>query len=139
MESDQLDATVAKAARLKAKTVRNLRADLNNKGWLRAIPEKDDAGTVLRWNVALTNAAPDPSVGQSPSRARGYAEDGLWTIHVGSGDPEPPEPDCPTPPREEALGTPEPIFSSHLIDEHGRCIRHPDDPKHWCLECQVTA
>jgi hypothetical protein len=139
MESDQLDATVAEAAGLKAKTVRNLRADLKNKGWLRAIPEKDDAGTVLRWIVALTNAAPDPSAGQSPSRARGYAGEGPWTIHAGSGDPWPPEPDCPTPPRERALGTPEPNFSSYLVDERGRFIRHPDEPKLWCLECKATA
>jgi hypothetical protein len=26
-----------------------------------------------------------------------------------------------------------------LIDETGRCLRHPDEPQPWCLECKATA
>jgi hypothetical protein len=64
MESDALDAAVAAEARLNARTVRNLRAELKDKGWLRSIPERDEHGEIQRWHVALTNAAP---------RARGGA------------------------------------------------------------------
>lgn len=78
MESDQLDATVAEATGLKATTVRNLRGELRDKGWIRPAPEKDDTGAVVRWMVKLTNAAPaaDPD-----HLARGgYAKDVIWTI-----------------------------------------------------------
>jgi hypothetical protein len=69
MESDQLDATVAETTGLKATTVRNLRVELKDRGWLRPIPEKDDTGAVLRWMVKLTNAAPGAD---DASRAREY-------------------------------------------------------------------
>jgi hypothetical protein len=64
MESDAFDALIAERAHVAAKTVRNLRGDLKNKGWLRAIPERDEVGgEVSRWYVELTNAAlaPDPA------------------------------------------------------------------------------
>ena len=43
-----------------AKTVKNLRSELREKGWLRSVPDKDEHGEIQRWYVALTNAAPDP-------------------------------------------------------------------------------
>ena len=60
MESDALDAAVSEQSGLSARTVRNLRVELGHKGWLRSTPERDESGAVQRWNVALTNAAPDP-------------------------------------------------------------------------------
>lgn len=30
------------------------------------------------------------------------------------------------------------LVGGTLIDENGRCIRHPDEPQPWCLECQQT-
>ncbi len=59
MESDELDAVVAAGAGLNARTVRNLRVELKDKGWLRSTPEKDESRAILRWWVSLTNAAPD--------------------------------------------------------------------------------
>jgi DNA-binding MarR family transcriptional regulator len=29
-------------------------------------------------------------------------------------------------------------FTAYLIDENGRCTRHPDEPQPWCLECKAT-
>ena len=26
-----------------------------------------------------------------------------------------------------------------LIDANGRCVRHPDEPRAWCLECKASA
>ena len=66
MESDQLDATVAELAGLHARTVRNLRTELRSRGWLRAIPEKDETGAILRWHVALTQAAAAANPEQDP-------------------------------------------------------------------------
>jgi hypothetical protein len=56
VESDALDAEVAQRAGIAARTVKNLRYELKDKGLIKAIPEKDDAGTVKRWLVARTNA-----------------------------------------------------------------------------------
>jgi len=95
MESDQLDAEVAAACGLTAKTIRNLRGDLSGKGLLKSIPDKDEEGTIVRWNVALTNPVPDPL-----ARARGCnsrALDYLSQIRA-------PQPDCP-PPREAGMWT----------------------------------
>jgi hypothetical protein len=25
-----------------------------------------------------------------------------------------------------------------MLDENGRCIRHPKTPAWWCIECQAT-
>ena len=73
MESDTLDAAVAAKAGLNVRTVRNLRVELKDRGWLRAIPEKDSEGEIQRWFVALTNAAPDDaSRGNAISRDLDY-------------------------------------------------------------------
>ena len=73
MESDALDAAVAENAGLNARTVRNLRVELKDKGWLRSVPEKDEHGEIRRWNVALTNAAPDHGLaGECNSRDLDY-------------------------------------------------------------------
>jgi len=58
LESDALNAAVAEQTGLKARTVRDIRIELNGKGWLRSIPEKDETGAITRWLVAVTHAAP---------------------------------------------------------------------------------
>ena len=130
MESDQLDATVAEATGLKAKTVQNLRGELKDKGWLRPVPEKDETGAVLRWIVKLTNAAPAASP-DPLARANTNSRDLDYLSQ--SSDPDPDIPST----RESRDLAPEPIFSSYLVDERGRCVRHPDEPEPWCLECKA--
>jgi len=56
MESDQLDALIASETGLAAQTVRNVRADLKNDGLIKAVPEKDEFGSVTRWFVVRTLA-----------------------------------------------------------------------------------
>jgi hypothetical protein len=55
-ESDALDARVAAMTGLAAKTIQNQRADLKRAGLVKAFPEKDDTGAVLRWLVTRTQA-----------------------------------------------------------------------------------
>jgi hypothetical protein len=69
MESDELDARVAKETGIKAKTVKNLRSELKDAGLIQPFPEKDEDGTVRRWFVARTlaprdgqSADPDPEI-----------------------------------------------------------------------------
>ena len=53
MESDALDAKVAHETGLKARTVRNLRVDLNSQGLVKSVPERDEVGgEVKRWLVS---------------------------------------------------------------------------------------
>lgn len=60
MESDQLDAQVAQATGLAAKTVQNQRTKLKAEGLIKNRSEKDEHdGTVLRWYVMRTNATLD--------------------------------------------------------------------------------
>jgi hypothetical protein len=87
---------VAHETGLKASTVKALRGELKDRGWLRAKPEKDETGAVVRWWVAITNAAPDePRAGEcnspsldylgqktDPEREKGSTREGL------SGDAE---------------------------------------------------
>jgi hypothetical protein len=56
MESDTLDAEVAKRAGLAAKTIRNVRSEMAKRGLVKPYPEKDEFGSVLRWNITITNA-----------------------------------------------------------------------------------
>jgi hypothetical protein len=57
MESDALDALIAKETGLASGTVQNLRGELRKEGLLRSVPDrKDEDGTVTRWLVVLTNA-----------------------------------------------------------------------------------
>ena len=62
VESDDLDARVARETGLKAQTIRNLRAGLKNEGLIRSVPEKDESGQVQRWLIERTNA-PRPTTG----------------------------------------------------------------------------
>jgi predicted transcriptional regulator len=55
-ESDALDARVAREVGLAAKTVKNTRTKLADQGLVRAYPEKDATGAILRWNVSRTGA-----------------------------------------------------------------------------------
>jgi hypothetical protein len=55
-ESDTLDARVAREVDLSARTVRDVRMKLGDEGLVKAFPDKDEHGTVLRWNVGRTSA-----------------------------------------------------------------------------------
>lgn len=69
MESDTLDAAIAAATGLNARTIRNLRTELGNEGLLRSKPERDTTGAAKRWHVVLTEAAKlPPSRGGTGSR-----------------------------------------------------------------------
>jgi hypothetical protein len=60
MESDTLDARVARETGLAAGTIRNLRKELSNKGLVKPVPErKDESGTVEKWLVKRTAAPRD--------------------------------------------------------------------------------
>lgn len=56
MESDTLDAEVARRTGLAARTIRDIRMEMRKQGYVRAQPEKDSAGDVVRWFTVLTNA-----------------------------------------------------------------------------------
>jgi hypothetical protein len=64
-ESDQLDARVAAASGLAASTVKNVRVELKNEGLVRSFPLRDEAGVVLAWRVARTNAPRNPDHNQT--------------------------------------------------------------------------
>lgn len=55
-ESDGFDARIANETGVKAKTVRNIRGVLKNDGLIRALPAKDEHGTVTHWIVSRTLA-----------------------------------------------------------------------------------
>jgi hypothetical protein len=56
MESDALDARVAKETGVSAKTCKNLRTKLRDEGLIAVYPERDEHGAVTRWLVKRTNA-----------------------------------------------------------------------------------
>jgi AAA domain len=57
IESDELDARIARETGLAAQTVRNVRADLKNDGLIRPRPERDESGTTIeRWFIERTKA-----------------------------------------------------------------------------------
>jgi hypothetical protein len=56
MESDALDALVAGELSLAARTTRDIRIGLNRDGLTRSVPDKDEAGEVVRWMVRRTGA-----------------------------------------------------------------------------------
>lgn len=51
IESDELDAQVARETGLAAQTIRNLRSTLSSDGLIRSVPQKDGAGTIERWMI----------------------------------------------------------------------------------------
>lgn len=55
-ESDTLDARVAKETGLAVQTVKNARVALKAEGLLKVFPDKDELGTILRWNVTRSQA-----------------------------------------------------------------------------------
>lgn len=59
-ESDTFDARIADETGLSAKTVRNLRGELKNEGLVKAVPLRDEMGSITQWNIART-AAPRPA------------------------------------------------------------------------------
>lgn len=69
IESDTLDARVADETGIAAKTVKNLRTRLKDEGLVRAWPEKDPNGTVLRWLCSRTLAPRNPHPDQAQTAA----------------------------------------------------------------------
>jgi hypothetical protein len=55
-ESDALDARVAGETGLAAQTVKNVRKELVGDGLIKAYPDKDETGAIVRWNVGRTQA-----------------------------------------------------------------------------------
>jgi hypothetical protein len=55
-ESDALDAQVAEMTGLAARTVKNVRKELKAEGLIKAYPDKDEFGEIVRWNVGRTQA-----------------------------------------------------------------------------------
>jgi hypothetical protein len=55
-ESDALDARVAAETGLSARTAQNIRKELSGAGLVRARPEKDESGSILRWKIGRTVA-----------------------------------------------------------------------------------
>jgi hypothetical protein len=55
-ESDTLDARVARETALSARTVKDVRLELNRAGLLKSVAEKDEFGAVERWMVCRTGA-----------------------------------------------------------------------------------
>lgn len=66
VESDALDAQVARQTGLTEKSVRNLRSQMSDQDLIRSVPERDEYGKVLAWIVVLGEkatrdlASPDP-------------------------------------------------------------------------------
>jgi hypothetical protein len=56
LESDALDAQIAQQTGLSARSVQNLRGQLKSAGLIRALPAKDEQGTITGWIVARTLA-----------------------------------------------------------------------------------
>jgi hypothetical protein len=56
MESDALDAEIARRIGLAAPTVRQLRTEMRAEGLVRPFPQKDSEGQIQRWFVTLTGA-----------------------------------------------------------------------------------
>jgi predicted transcriptional regulator len=83
-ESDALDARVAQACGLKAKTVRNLRSELSDQGLIKARALKDEFGSVEEWRVYRT-LAPRPTSRQSSLDARKSGSGGVKP-NPGSGE-----------------------------------------------------
>jgi hypothetical protein len=61
-ESDTLDARIAREACVSAKTVKNLRSKLKAEGLIKSFPDRDEFGSIVRWNIVRTSA-PRPQVG----------------------------------------------------------------------------
>jgi AAA domain len=93
MGAEELDALIAEQAGVSAKTVRNLRGELgaNGRGWLKAIPVKDEFGEVLRWDVGLTAGAPEPEPDvPEPDPIPGHSSSGLFKPKTGDFDVQSP-------------------------------------------------
>src|SRR5262249_22062343 len=60
LETDTLDAQLAAATGLKARTVRDVRIKLNVEVHTKATPEKDDDGEITRWLTVRTQAPREP-------------------------------------------------------------------------------
>jgi AAA domain/Primase C terminal 1 (PriCT-1) len=88
MGAEEFDALIAEQAGVSAKTVRNLRSELGAKGrgWLKAIPVKDEFGEVIQWEVGLTEGAPKPDPDPDPDRPDHRPDPDLYTSESGSGD-----------------------------------------------------
>jgi hypothetical protein len=65
LESDALTASIVAEYGVALRTAQNAKTSLKNSGLIGFLPDKDEAGKILRWNVKRTNA-PRPADLQSP-------------------------------------------------------------------------
>jgi len=110
MESDTLDAEVAKRTGLAARTVRDIRTDMRKEGLVRPTPEKDSEGEIQRWLVTLTGAGEAAALTTTTSDVptHNLSQSGVdtpdWDLSVSRHwespvlDEEPKTPDFVTPP-----------------------------------------
>lgn len=78
LESDTLDALVAEESGVTARTARDLRSELRERGWVRAMPDRDENASITRWLTVLTNAAPsdaDMNASRARTRARTHPQE----------------------------------------------------------------
>jgi hypothetical protein len=91
MESDALDARISAETGLAAKTVKNLRTELRDKGLIKFVPDRDEFGEIERWRVVRTHAPrqiptpesspSDPDPDSSPG-ANGNGSTTLLPVHI---------------------------------------------------------
>lgn len=94
MESDELDAEIARQTGLAAKTVRNVRSNLAKNGLIKPYPERDENGIPVRWLVRRTNAPRQiPTPQTYPAQPSQIPTTSLERINRGPGrlDPDFPE------------------------------------------------
>lgn len=109
IESDELDARIARETGLVALTVRNLRTQIGNDGLIKSVAERDEHGQAKRWFVVRTNAA-------RPKRSR---------------DVEQPDHDLDEPTSAFGLDKPDHIqITRHNISLSGQQITIDENPDH---------
>jgi hypothetical protein len=92
IESDTWTADVASETGISARTLRNAKTWLRERGLISFSPDKDEAGKVIRWNVRRTNAPRPSELDQatchSPSLTQNICHvDGKWMSSGLSGYP----------------------------------------------------
>jgi hypothetical protein len=106
IESDDLDARVAAATGLSAKTAKNVRSDLARDGLVKSRAEQRPDGTVNRWLVHRTNAPrPEPDETTEPhpeshphptQKPHNHATSRPRSLERVDTGPRPPHPDSPS-------------------------------------------
>lgn len=78
MESETLDAAIADKTGSSVRTIQRARMEMKEAGLVKAIPDKDEHGTVLRWFVALTTAGATQFVTHNVEQGDGEPDLAFW-------------------------------------------------------------